>query len=62
VHPSQSPEEGWVDITTMLQSVGTITHQIAVIFENMPTYPKELGDHDYREGVKWVKELLEISS
>jgi sugar phosphate isomerase/epimerase len=62
VHPSQSPEEGWIDITRMLQSVGTITHQIAVIFENMPTYPEELGDHDYREGVKWVKELLEISS
>ena len=62
VHPSQNPDDGWVDITRMLQAVGSITNPVAAIFENVPFYPEGLGNYDYREGVKWVKELLGISS
>jgi sugar phosphate isomerase/epimerase len=62
VHPSQGSGDGWVDIPRVLQALNTCNNILPVIFESMPSYPEALGDHDYREGVKWVKELLEISS
>jgi sugar phosphate isomerase/epimerase len=62
VHPSQSPEDGWVDIERMLRTVESDENHLSVIFESLPSYPEALGDYDYREGVKWVKELLGISS
>ncbi|MEE8572627.1 MAG: TIM barrel protein [Gemmatimonadota bacterium] len=62
VHPSQSPEDGWVDIARVLQAVDTGGDSLPVIFENQPSYPESLGGYDYREGVKWVKGLLGTSS
>lgn len=62
VHPSQSPEDGWVDIARVLQAVDSEKNSLSIIFENLPSYPEELGNYDYREGVKWVKELLRTSS
>ena len=62
VHPSQEAGEGWVDIPRILQALKTCNNMLPVVFGSMPSYPEALGDHDYREGVKWVKELLEISS
>ena len=62
VHPSQSPEDGWVDIPRVLRALDAANNSLAVIFESMPSYPGSLGDYDYKEGVKWVKELLGISS
>jgi len=62
VHPSQSPEDGWVDIPRVLEAVKSRKNSLPAIFESMPSYPESLGDYDYREGVKWVKELLGISS
>ena len=55
VHPSQRPDEGWVDVESILKILWP--HTKSVIFENIPHYPQELGDYDYKEGVQWVKQL-----
>lgn len=62
VHPSQSPEEGWVDIARVIQILGPAKDSLPVIFESERFYPEALGNHDYREGVAWVKELMQTSS
>ena len=56
VHPSQEPEEGWVDIPKVLKILAQPA--LSVIFESAYKYPQELGNYDYRDGVKWVKALL----
>jgi sugar phosphate isomerase/epimerase len=58
VHPSQTPEKGWVDIPRLLRIVGRLNYSCPIIFESVHRYPEALGDHDYRDGVKWVKELV----
>ena len=60
VHPSQDPEEGWVDIARVLQILAQRVH--SVILESPLEYPEALGNYDYREGIKWVRELLAASS
>ncbi len=55
IHPSQDPEEGWADIKRLLE---ILKPSYPVIFESPPSYPEALGDYDYRDGVKWVKEIL----
>jgi len=62
IHPSQRVEDGWVDIARVLHSLDPDKDSLPIIFESEPAYPEALGDYDYREGVKWVKELLETSS
>jgi len=62
VHPSQIPAEGWVDVERIIRALNCDGGSLPIIFESMPSYPRELGDFHYREGVKWVKELLKISS
>lgn len=62
VHPSQSADEGWVDIPRVLAALGSARHSLPIIFESERFYPEALGNHDYREGVEWVKELLATSS
>ena len=59
IHPSQDPEEGWADIRRLLE---TLRPSCPVIFESPLSYPEALGNHDYRDGVKWVKEILTTSS
>jgi sugar phosphate isomerase/epimerase len=60
IHPSQNPGEGWVDIARVLK---TLEGQACpIIMESPQWYPKALGNYDYREGVKWVKELIAASS
>ncbi len=58
VHPSQSAEDGWVDIPRILSALDSKGDTLPVIFESEPSYPADLGGHDYREGVEWVKGLL----
>lgn len=58
VHPSQSADEGWVDIARILKILGSKGNSLPIIFESDRLYPETLGKYDYREGVKWVKELL----
>ncbi|MFP4641314.1 MAG: sugar phosphate isomerase/epimerase family protein [Dehalococcoidia bacterium] len=55
VHPSQDPEEGWADIKGILE---TLKPACPVIFESPVSYPESLGNHDYREGVEWVQEIV----
>ena len=62
VHPSQRPGDGWVDIARVLKALGPARDALPIIFESERVYPRELGNHDYREGVQWVKELLRTSS
>ena len=58
VHPSQKPEEGWVDIPLVLRSILSQNPTCRVILESGFNYPAALGGHDFREGVEWVKELV----
>jgi len=55
VHPSQKPEEGWIDIESILKTLWN--HVKSVIFESAYDYPKALGGYNYKEGVQWVKQL-----
>jgi sugar phosphate isomerase/epimerase len=58
VHPSQSAAEGWVDIARVLEIIGSLKSSLPIIFESDRIYPEMLGEFDYREGVKWVKDLV----
>ncbi len=58
VHPSQSPDEGWVDIPRLIRTLNSRAATLPLIFESEPSYPGELGGYDYKEGVEWVKALL----
>jgi len=62
VHPSQRPEEGWADISGLLQLILIKNPSCPVIFESGPHYPEEMGKHDFRDGVKWVKEIVSTFS
>jgi sugar phosphate isomerase/epimerase len=55
VHPSQKPEEGWVDVESVLKILWPNVK--SVIFESSYNYPEQLGGHNYKEGVQWVKQL-----
>lgn len=58
VHPSQSAENGWVDIGRVLKVLGPHKSSLPIIFESDRFYPEALGNYDYKEGVVWVKDLL----
>ncbi len=58
VHPVQKPEDGWVDITRILQLILSNNPSCRIIFESGFRYPQALGGHDFRDGVRWVKELV----
>ena len=58
VHPSQKPEEGWVDIACVLQVILFNNDSCRVILESGFHYPEALGGHDFRDGVAWVKDLV----
>lgn len=59
VHPSQDPEEGWADIKKLLE---ILKPSYPIIFESPFSYPEALGNHDYKDGVQWVKEILRTFS
>ena len=59
IHPSQTAADGWVDIARVLQIMGQDSNSLPIIFESERWYPEELGNYDYREGVQWVKKLLQ---
>lgn len=58
VHPSQSPEDGWVDIPRILRLLLQGEAKLPIIFESGYHYPPALGNHDVREGMQWVKNIL----
>jgi sugar phosphate isomerase/epimerase len=62
VHPSQSAEDGWVDIARVLQIIDSAGNSLPIIFESDRLYPESLGNYNYGEGIQWVKKLLETLS
>ena len=58
VHPSQDPGEGWVDVGRVLRLILSQSPACRIILESGFRYPQALGGHDFREGVKWAKELV----
>lgn len=59
VHPSQDPKAGWTDIPRLLE---ILAPSYPIIFENPAAYPELLGDYDYQDGVRWVRDILETLS
>ncbi len=59
VHPSQKPENGWADIERLLV---TLKPSCPVILESPRVYPERLGTYDYRDGIEWVKRILQTLS
>jgi len=57
-HPCQKPDEGWVDIPRVLDSILSANTSCSIIMESGTRYPKMLGGYDFRDGVKWVEELV----
>lgn len=58
VHPSQDSQEGWVDMERLIE---ILNPSYPVILESPPIYPESLGNYDYRDGIQWIKEMLQIS-
>lgn len=58
VHPGQKPEQGWVDIERILRETVPVNPSMVIIFESGLDYPEALGGFNYKDGVKWVKELV----
>jgi sugar phosphate isomerase/epimerase len=61
VHPTQRPEDGWVDVARVLGIIMSGNPGCRIILESGVHYPQALGGHDFRDGVKWVKGLLGAS-
>jgi sugar phosphate isomerase/epimerase len=62
VHPSQNPAQGWIDIARILETIAKGGRSLPLILESPPWYPWALGNNDYRDGVRWIKKLLETLS
>lgn len=58
VHPSQKPEKGWVDVPRILSAILRHYPSCPLIFEYGPSYPPALGDHDVKDGVRWIKDIV----
>ncbi|RLC94548.1 MAG: hypothetical protein DRI39_02515 [Chloroflexi bacterium] len=58
VHPTQKPDDGWVDVARILRLILSSNSSCCVIFESGLRYPVALGGHDLRDGVKWVSDLV----
>lgn len=62
LHPSQTPEEGWVDIERVVRTVHRAQPQVPFVMEFPGWFPDPWRHLDYREGVRWLQEILETSS
>ena len=60
-HPVQRPEQGWADIPRLVKTVMAQNDSCAIIMESNDSYPAELGNYDYRDGIAWLKQLISIS-
>ena len=56
VHPHQNSAEGWADIERLLR---ILKPSYPVIIESPTRYPEALGDYDYRDGIRWIRDILE---
>lgn len=62
IHPEQRPEDGWVDLERILNVVMAKNDSCKVILESSMRYPKLLEWHDFRDGVRWIRDILAESS
>jgi sugar phosphate isomerase/epimerase len=62
LHPSQSPDEGWVDIARVVRTVHQARPTVPFVMEFPGWFPDPWRHLDYREGVRWLQEILETSS
>jgi sugar phosphate isomerase/epimerase len=56
VHPSQKPEEGWIDIKKSIDIIKSQNRDIPIIFEPNFTYK---GEDFFSEGIDWVNHIME---
>jgi sugar phosphate isomerase/epimerase len=59
VHPSQKPEEGWIDIERSLEIIKDQNREIPIIFEPNFSYS---GEEYFSEGINWVNSIMEYSN
>ncbi|MFN8532337.1 MAG: TIM barrel protein [Dehalococcoidia bacterium] len=62
LHPTQRPEEGWVDIERVVRTVHAARPTAPFVMEFPGWFPDPWQHLDYREGVRWLQEILETSS
>jgi sugar phosphate isomerase/epimerase len=58
LHPSQQPGMGWVDICQTIRIIRDSNPDAVFIFEHGTRFPPPF-EMNYREGVSWVREMLE---
>jgi sugar phosphate isomerase/epimerase len=56
VHPSLTPDDGWIDIPAMLDLVLAHHPDAKIVFEPHPAYNPDPGWQ--AEGIEWVRELV----
>lgn len=56
VHPSQSPNDGWIDIEKSLDMIKEQNREIPIIFEPNFNYG---GEEYFSEGISWVNSIME---
>lgn len=54
LHPDQTPEDGWLDIPRLVETVMTASPNAYVIFE----YPVEDVSPDIQAGYDWIEDLV----
>ncbi len=54
LHPSQRPQEGWVDVEKVLEIVLSINSGVKIIFE----YPVKEVTREVQEGFDWVRGIV----
>ncbi|MCS6801177.1 MAG: sugar phosphate isomerase/epimerase family protein [Chloroflexota bacterium] len=62
LHPSQTPEEGWVDIERVVRTIHRAQPTVPFVMESPGRFPHPWQHLDYREGVRWLQEILATSS
>lgn len=55
VHPSQKPEEGWIDIEKSIEIIKAQHRDIPIVFEPNFSYN---GEEYFSEGLDWVNSIM----
>ena len=58
IHANQQPDTGWVDVRHTLRVIREANPDAVFIFEHGTQFPPPFA-LDYREGVSWVREVLD---
>jgi sugar phosphate isomerase/epimerase len=54
LHPSQRPQEGWLDVECVLEAVLSVNPEVKIIFE----YPVKEVTREVQEGFDWVEGIV----